>query len=96
MLVLNVLLDGTVVAAAYGTSQAHAAPQAWEVRHEAQRGTLTTFDLLRAADLPATREYFPSGLPAMRAFPALRFAEIEVADRAARAELSARRRRAKR
>lgn len=93
VLVLNVLPDGTVIVAAYGTSQAHAAPQDWEIRHEAQRGTLTTFDLMRIADMPATRDYFPSGLPVLRVFPALRFAEIEAADRAARAELSARRRR---
>lgn len=93
VLVLNVLPDGTVIAAAYGTSQAHAAPRDWELRHEAQRGMLTTFDLLRVVDLPATRDYFPSGLPALRAFPAARFADVVAADAAARAELAARRRR---
>jgi hypothetical protein len=95
VLVLNILPDGTIIAAAYGTSQAHAAPRDWELRHEAQRGTLTTFDLSRVLQLPATREYFPLGLPALRTFPAARFAEIVAADAAARAELAARRRKAK-
>ena len=95
VLVLNVLPDGTVIAAAYGTSQAHAAPRDWEIRHEAQRATLTTFDLMRVVDMPATRDYFPSGLPVLRAFPTARFAEIQAADAAARAELTARRGRKK-
>lgn len=93
VLVLNVLPDGTVIAAAYGTSQAHAAAQDWELRHEAQRGTPTTFDLLRVSHMPASPDYFPSGLPVLRAFPAARFAEVLAADAAARAELAARRRR---
>lgn len=61
--------------------------------NEAQRGTPTTFDMSRVLPLPATREYFPPGLPALRAFPATRFAEVVAADAAARAELAARRRR---
>lgn len=95
VLVLNVLSDGRVVVAAYGTTQAHSMPREWEIRHEAQRGTWTTFDLLRVLDLPADGEYFPSRLPALRPFPAHRFAELAAADRAARVELSARRRRGK-
>lgn len=95
ILVLNIAPDGTVIAAAYGTSQAHAAPRDWELRHEAQRSTLTTFDLSRVLPLPATRDYFPPGLPALRAFPVERFAEVVAADAAARAALAARRQRSR-
>ena len=92
VLVLGDTESGTLVVAAYGTSQAHAAPKTWEIRHEAQRGTLTTFDLLRMADIPATREYFPGGMPVLRKFPTERVPELLAANAAARAELAVSRR----
>lgn len=93
VLVLGDTENGMLVVAAYGTSQAHAAPKEWEIHHEAQRGTLTTFDLLRMADIPATREYFPAGMPILRKFPAERMPELLAANAAAQAELATRRRR---
>ena len=93
MLVLGALPDGTLITASYGTSQSHHAPQDWEVIHEAQRGTLTTFDLLRVVNVPATTAYFPSGLPVLKRFPAERMPEIVAARVVAQAELA---RRAKR
>lgn len=93
VLVLGDTEDGTVVVAAYGTSQARAAPKDWEVRHEAQRGTFTTFDLLRMADIPATRDYFPARMPVLRRFPAERVPELLAASAAAQSELAARHRR---
>lgn len=66
VLVMGVAGNGELIVAAYGTSQAHAAPKDWEVRHEAQRGMLTSFDLSRMAGVPATAAYFPSHLPALR------------------------------
>ena len=85
-LVLGVADSGALVVAAYGTSQAHTAPKDWEVRHEAQRGTLTSFDLSRMASVPATAAYFPSHLPVLRKFPAERVPELIAANTAAQTE----------
>lgn len=77
--------DGIVVA--YGTSQAHEAPQAWHFAAQLSQQEVTTiFDFSRRALLPATADYFPSPkgkqTPVIAHIPAARFPELVAALRA--------------
>jgi hypothetical protein len=84
VLILGLSEDGSLIAAAYGTSQAHRAPRSFEVVHEAHPGTFTTFDLSRLAKVPHSSAYFPS-IPKLQPFPERRVPELLRARAAAHA-----------
>ena len=86
-LAIAVAVQDDKVLVVYGTSQAHEAPQAWQVLVEVEKGTVTLFDFTRRELLPATARYFPP-LPGKRS-PVIgrvaddRFPEIAAAIKAA-------------
>lgn len=87
VIVLGEAKNGEWIVAAYGTSQAHSAPRSHEVTHEAQPGTVTTFDLSKVASLPHTPAFFPGGVP-LKPFPENRYIELVNAKKAAWASQS--------
>lgn len=75
--------DGLVVAAAYGTSQSHGTPPAWQVSIDLIPGTSTQFDLSRVVAMSFTSAYFPAK-PKLGVWPESRRAELRAAAKAAR------------
>ena len=78
VLILGLSQDGSLVAAAYGTSQAHQQIRAWEILVPTGRNILTIFDLTRIAKLPHTPEYFP-GRPRLGRLPENLLGELKKA-----------------
>ena len=60
VLIVGIAEDGSLLAAAYGTSQAHGQLKAWQLAVLTAPRTNTVFDLTRVARLPCTTEYFPN------------------------------------
>lgn len=84
-LILAIGNNGTLVAAAYGSSQAHSQLRAWHLALDLQRGKVTVFDLSRRAVMPFTPEYFPDK-PKLGSWPKARHAELIAAVAAAKAQ----------
>lgn len=85
VLILGTAEDGCLLAAAYGTSQAHGQLTAWQMAVLTAPRTKTVFDLTRVARLPCTTEYFPLK-PRLMVLPANQHQDLAKAVAAAKAQ----------
>lgn len=85
VLILGIAEEGSLLAAAYGTSQAHEQLAAWQLAVLTAPRTNTVFDLTRVARLPYTTGYFPLK-PRLMVLPANLHQDLAKAVAAAKAQ----------
>ena len=85
VLIVGIAEDGSLLAAAYGTSQAHGQLTAWQLAVLTAPRTNTVFDLTRVARLPFTVDYFPNK-PRLMVLPAHQHQDLAKAVEAAKAQ----------